>query len=190
MRTDRQRSSPRIQPVERRPGALSYEVELREGRLYLTGCSPGLVRRAPVAGQACHVVLYQRGGPCPGCPLVPITEPMPESNVGVVLASRSLWPLKITYAVQSAPGRFRLTIYEVFPALFKQLISARIASLSRQAGLTPRESQVLEGIARGLWREAIAEELQITARTVKFHQQNLRSKLGLESRADLMRLLF
>ena len=48
-------------------------------------------------------------------------------------------------------------------------------------GLTPRELQVFERVARGRLNKQIAHELGSTERTVKAHRHNLMEKLGIES---------
>ena len=50
--------------------------------------------------------------------------------------------------------------------------------------LTPRESEVLELLARGLSNKLIAGELHISEHTVKFHISSLYAKLGVSSRAE------
>ena len=47
-------------------------------------------------------------------------------------------------------------------------------------GLTPRELQVFERVARGRLNKQIAHELGSTERTVKAHRHNLMEKLGIE----------
>ena len=54
--------------------------------------------------------------------------------------------------------------------------------------LTPRERDVLAGIARGLTNKAIAAELGISRRTVEAHRESLMRKLGIHSVAGLTRL--
>ena len=50
--------------------------------------------------------------------------------------------------------------------------------------LTPRERDVLGGVARGLSNRAIADELGITERTARTHVSNILAKLGLASRTQ------
>jgi FixJ family two-component response regulator len=53
------------------------------------------------------------------------------------------------------------------------------------SGLTPRERQVFERVARGLNKQ-IAYELGTTERTIKAHRHNLMEKLGVGSLAELV----
>jgi len=50
--------------------------------------------------------------------------------------------------------------------------------------LTPREMQVLQLLARGLANKTIAQELEISEHTVKFHVNSILAKLGAQSRTD------
>ncbi|GGP10356.1 LuxR C-terminal-related transcriptional regulator [Nonomuraea glycinis] len=51
-------------------------------------------------------------------------------------------------------------------------------------GLNPRELQVLERITKGLRNRSIAEELQISEHTVKYHVRNILEKLKAGSRGE------
>jgi two-component system, NarL family, nitrate/nitrite response regulator NarL len=53
------------------------------------------------------------------------------------------------------------------------------------AGLTTREIEIMEAVARGLANKAIAKELWITEQTVKFHLTNIYRKLDLSNRTEL-----
>lgn len=50
--------------------------------------------------------------------------------------------------------------------------------------LTPREIEVLQLLARGLANKTIAQELEISEHTVKFHVNSILAKLGAQSRTD------
>lgn len=55
------------------------------------------------------------------------------------------------------------------------------------AQLTPREIEVLRLIAEGCTNTQIADTLCLSPRTVESHRANVRAKLHLDSRADLVR---
>lgn len=56
--------------------------------------------------------------------------------------------------------------------------------------LTPREREVLEGLAEGLPNKTIAYDLRISPRTVEIHRANLMTKLGVRSLSEALRLAF
>jgi two-component system response regulator FixJ len=66
---------------------------------------------------------------------------------------------------------------------------ARDAGIRLQA-LTPRERDVLEGLAKGLPNKTIAYDLGISPRTVEIHRANLMSKLGVRSLSEALRIAF
>ena len=56
--------------------------------------------------------------------------------------------------------------------------------------LTPREREVLDGLAQGLPNKTIAYDLGISPRTVEIHRANLMNKLGVRSLSEALRLAF
>lgn len=58
----------------------------------------------------------------------------------------------------------------------------RNEAAARSLGLTPRECEMLEMLARGLSNKEIARSLEVSPNTVKTHVANLYSKLGVTSR--------
>jgi two-component system response regulator NreC len=58
---------------------------------------------------------------------------------------------------------------------------------SRASLLTQREKEVLELLVYGHTNAEVAEKLCISDRTVETHRTNITGKLGLKSRADLVR---
>lgn len=61
---------------------------------------------------------------------------------------------------------------------------------TRIAALTPREQDVLRGLADGLPNKTIAFDLGISPRTVEVHRANLMTKLGVHSLSEALRLAF
>lgn len=57
-------------------------------------------------------------------------------------------------------------------------------------GLTPRERDVLDGLAKGLPNKSIAYDLGISPRTVEIHRANLMTKLGVRSLSEALRIAF
>lgn len=69
--------------------------------------------------------------------------------------------------------------------------SARAADAEKILGvLTPRERDVLEGLAKGLPNKTIAYDLGISPRTVEVHRANVMTKLDVRSLSDALRIAF
>lgn len=66
----------------------------------------------------------------------------------------------------------------------------REESLVRLNGLTPRERDVLQGLARGLPNKTIAYDLGISPRTIEIHRANLMTKLEVSSLSEALRIAF
>ncbi len=60
----------------------------------------------------------------------------------------------------------------------------------RLQALTPRERDVLDGLAQGLPNKTIAYDLGISPRTVEIHRANLMSKLAVRSLSEALRIAF
>jgi DNA-binding NarL/FixJ family response regulator len=65
--------------------------------------------------------------------------------------------------------------------------SADPAQAAASLRLTPRERQILQLTAEGKSRKEVAHALGISEKTVAFHKDNLKRKLGLRSTAQLTR---
>lgn len=63
-------------------------------------------------------------------------------------------------------------------------IKAKLDSLS------PRETEVLEGLIAGLPNKTIAYDLNISPRTVEVHRANLMTRMAAHSVADLVQMVF
>lgn len=64
------------------------------------------------------------------------------------------------------------------------------SAIVRLQALTPRERDVLDGLAKGLPNKTIAYDLGISPRTVEIHRANLMTKLEVRSLSEALRLAF
>lgn len=80
----------------------------------------------------------------------------------------------------------------IYPSLAKFLVrdflgQPRATSAESENNLTAREEQVLARLAEGAANDKIAQALVISVSTVERHRENIMRKLGLHSRAELVR---
>lgn len=61
---------------------------------------------------------------------------------------------------------------------------------TRIAALTPREREILVGLAKGYPNKTIAYDLGCSSRTVEVHRASLMYKLDVQSLSDLLRIAF
>jgi FixJ family two-component response regulator len=93
-----------------------------------------------------------------------------------------VWPFveaELTATLASAPDRA------------ESVGSARLreaAARSRIERLTPREREVLSGMAAGHPNRAIAEQLAISPRTVEIHRANMLQKIGAAHTSEAIRI--
>ena len=65
-------------------------------------------------------------------------------------------------------------------------MAAQVEHARQRPALTERQRQVARALERGLSNEEIARELGIAPRTVKAHCDNLRRKLGVGKRRQIV----
>jgi DNA-binding NarL/FixJ family response regulator len=87
---------------------------------------------------------------------------------------------------QTLAARGPVTLPEQVPSLPQPTISTKAAP-AYPAGLTLREVEVLQLLARGLTNAQIAEALVVSQLTVKAHLRSIYSKLGVTSRSAAAR---
>jgi LuxR family transcriptional regulator len=66
----------------------------------------------------------------------------------------------------------------------KSVIERGLPSRLKNVPLSPREREVLRNVARGLTTDDIANKLEISERTVQFHLDAVRTKLGAANRQE------
>jgi DNA-binding NarL/FixJ family response regulator len=74
------------------------------------------------------------------------------------------------------------------PDVARALVAEACCPGGGRPTLTPREREVLRGVADGLSNKQVARALGITERTVKFHVSSLLTRLGAETRAQAVRI--
>jgi two-component system, LuxR family, response regulator FixJ len=90
----------------------------------------------------------------------------------------------------------RAMLLRALDAAFGELERRGLATLSEQdatvrtAALTPRERDVLRGLADGLPNKTIAYDLGISPRTVEVHRANIMTKLAVHSFPAALRIAF
>jgi DNA-binding NarL/FixJ family response regulator len=89
-----------------------------------------------------------------------------------------------------APTVTRRLIATMLDASPREDMKAQRAAAARLADLSPRETQTLRQLARGLSNVEIAAELFVTEHTVKTHVSNLLAKLGLRDRVQAVVLAY
>lgn len=70
----------------------------------------------------------------------------------------------------------------------KRLSATATAAAGRLKDLTPRQREVLQGIAAGLTNKAIARRLALSPRTVEMHRARMFDRLCISSTLDAVRL--
>ncbi|MDY7560623.1 response regulator transcription factor [Pseudomonas sp. 10B1] len=95
------------------------------------------------------------------------------------------------YVLKNAPSREIVAAIEAIAAggtFYSAEVALKLASKKPdETELTPRESQVLVGLARGLDNKTIARELAISVRTVETHRLSIRRKLNVDKPAGLVK---
>lgn len=89
------------------------------------------------------------------------------------------------------PGRFLTAVRNALQADDQQRARSvqQQQALERIEALSADERSVLAGIARGLTNREIADELDVSLRTVQFRRSSLMTTLGLKSKAEMIELV-
>jgi len=140
-------------------------------------------KNAALVGRTCHDALWARSVPCEQCP----ASDLATSHCVMVWASEH--SLDVVSAAHASEHTASIQIQRLDAEATQLILAARRARLAAQHGLSPREREVLDLLSLGRTTHEIATALAITLRTAKYHQSNVLTKLGLDSRLELLRLL-
>lgn len=121
-----------------------------------------------------------------GAPVLALVPDEPAGEGALSAGARGLLFRDVAPAALLAALRalaHGLTVFE--PSLAALRATARASSsTSAPEGLTPREREVLALLAEGLSNKAIAERLDISEHTAKFHVNAVLAKLGVQRRTE------
>ena len=95
------------------------------------------------------------------------------------------------YVLKNAPSKEIIAAIEAIATggtFYSAEVAIKLATRKPdETELTPRESQVLIGLAQGLNNKTIARELAISVRTVETHRLSIRRKLNVDKPAGLVK---
>jgi DNA-binding NarL/FixJ family response regulator len=93
--------------------------------------------------------------------------------------------------IQAVTAGLKVLPDEITGTLFSEIASRSAASGEAQAEgsvrLTPRETEIVDLVGKGLSNKAIGRSLQISVHTVKSHLRNVMDKLDFHSRMEIAR---
>jgi DNA-binding CsgD family transcriptional regulator len=165
---------------------IHYEVDTATWRLIRVWSPDGV---PPNTEGRCYEVLRGRNEPCPGCPVASISDSAGVAACAVAPDPSRRFKLNVVNARPAGPGVAAVSTWAVDEDLMSLLISAKVDTLANRAGLSERERAVLDMMLLGRTHAEIGQVLDISPRTVKYHQCRMQSKLGADSRLDLIRLV-
>lgn len=155
-----------------------------EGDFGAIGAVKGHGQHAAV-GDRCYRVVAGLDAPCPGCPLRELPVGHAAEDLHVLPDERVMhWR-----AVRLTRETGQITHTLMGSDVVNKLLRARLDVLATRSLLSEREREILDELVAGRTLEEIARALRISTRTVRFHQDNVLAKLGIDSRLELIRLL-
>jgi two-component system response regulator FixJ len=160
----------------------------------------GFLAAAPMAGKACLVTDLKMPD-LSGVELLEKLNGMGVTMPTVVITGHGDVPMAVAAmkagAVDFIEKPFEKAVLMSAIELGMERLKRASADRSRadEAGvrlqvLTPREREVLDGLAKGLPNKTIAYDLGISPRTVEIHRANLMTKLGVRSLSEALRIAF
>ena len=142
---------------------------------------------SPIGRQCCEA--FCGDAECLSCPVF-ARGLGPEGVTKVVakqIAGKTV--VEVVSARTVSISEIAVTRWSVDNTLMSALVAVRVGEICASANLSDREAEILGLLLLGRSVGDIAKELHIVARTAKYHQRSILSKVGAESRFDLCRLL-
>jgi two-component system response regulator FixJ len=158
---------------------------LKEAKSLEPGCILLDIRMPQMDGLEVHQALKERGV---SLPVIIMT-----GHGDIPLSVRAMKAGAIDFIEKPFEKAVLLDALELGFAALKRLGDSRERAKNAEVRLqvlTPRERDVLNGLAEGLPNKTIAYDLGISPRTVEIHRANLMSKLEVRSLSEALRLAF
>lgn len=143
-------------------------------------------KRAPARGTRCYAAFEGRTSACETCP---VREPSFERGPATTVLPSGDDSIRVATARRTPRDTAEIIVRSLDTVEVTAVIREKLARVASAAQLSAREKTVLDLLLLGQRSDEIAEALEISARTAKFHQANILKKLGVDSRTDLIRLL-
>jgi DNA-binding CsgD family transcriptional regulator len=143
-------------------------------------------RKAPTRGSRCYTAFEGRTTACENCP---VRNAGFERGAATTVLPSSDDQIRVATARRAPRDTAEVIVRSLGTAEVSAVVREKLARVAIAAQLSARERTVLDLLLLGQRSDEIAEALEISARTAKFHQANILKKLGVDSRTDLIRLL-
>jgi DNA-binding CsgD family transcriptional regulator len=140
----------------------------------------------------CFALLYGTDKPCADCPVLKPDGDWPRKRVRLGRAKEGAAgnTFEVTTATRTTATTTSVRTRTVSEGEVTMIHEARLDQVAERARLSVREREIFVSLVQGRSIDEIAAALGIAVRTVKHHQSSLLQKIGADSRADILRILY
>jgi DNA-binding NarL/FixJ family response regulator len=130
---------------------------------------------------------------CPECKVLAVSAYQDEAHVRQLLAAGASGYVLKKAASQELVNAIRVVMsggVYLDPSIAGQIVGGYVNPVTGEVGdggLSPREMEVLMQVAWGHTNMEIAEKLHLSVKTIEGHKAKIGEKLGLSSRAEIVR---
>jgi DNA-binding NarL/FixJ family response regulator len=103
---------------------------------------------------------------------------------GAAVVPADVSPAELQASIHAAARGMLVLPYRAGRELLSSAASTATSDESIEQPLTQRELEVLERVSRGLPSKLIAQQLDVTESTIKFHLSSIYAKLGVSTRTE------
>jgi DNA-binding CsgD family transcriptional regulator len=157
------------------------------GQLLSVTTPTGQCQLTGAATERCYSMIHGFDAPCANCPALLAANDSTSHTMARQIEGRDGAYEVVTAEPHGSAVRVRLR--RISERSLTAIYESKVRALASAAQLSERERAVLTYLLMGRSLADIATILNISTRTVKFHQSNVLEKVGADSRADLVRLV-